>query len=526
MKTILKLLCTVCMFISTNLFAQQEAPDTAVFNKIRKAELKNSHIPYLAHYLTDVSGPRLTGSPSFKRAANWAAWTMKSWGLVNAKLESWGEFGKNWELQDFSLILKVPYTQPISAFPDAWSANTKGLEQARVILLTKAQATDTVYLSQHIDDYKGKIILATDEPPAASVNGSENFAPSATRFTDLELSQIDDTDMLPNSLLQQIISTEKESSSAQRLLKKAGAIALIRSQYIDMNGTIHSSTLRNNYRAFSLNAPDLPSATISFEDAQRIKRLIKSGHPVEVALNINAKLSTDDNKGYNVIAEIPGTDPALKSEIVMLGAHLDSWTLATGATDNAAGCAVVMEAVRLLDSLGLKPKRTIRIALWGGEEQCTYGSYKYVQQHFMDGEKYTLKPEQAKISAYFNLDNGTGKIRGIFAQNNAAVIPIFKEWFKPFRDLGANTVTLKNTGATDHLPFDWAGIPAFQFIQDPLDYMTRTHHSNMDSYDHLQIEDLKQAAIIVASIIYQSSVRPTLLPRKPLVKEHFTWGDF
>ena len=526
MKIILKSLCAVCMLVSTNLFAQQEAPDTAVFNKIREAELKNSHIPYLAHYLSEVSGPRLTGSPNFKRAANWAVGTMKSWGLVNAKLESWGDFGKNWELQDFSLMLKIPYAQPLSAFPDAWSANTKGLEQARVALLTKAQIFDTVYLSQHIDDYRGKIILTTDEPPVTSANGLENFSPSATRFTDLELSQIDDTDMLPDSFIQQLINAEKESSSAQRLLKKSGAIALIRSQYTDMNGTIFSSTLRNNYRAFSLNAPGLPSATISFEDAQRIKRLIRSGHPVEIALNINAKLSTEDNKGYNVIAEIPGTDPVLKSEVVMLGAHLDSWSFATGATDNAAGCAVVMEAVRLLDSLGLNPKRTIRIALWSGEEQGLYGSYKYVKQHFMDAEKYTLKPEQAKISAYFNLDNGTGKIRGIFAQNNAAVMPIFKEWFKPFHDLGANTVTIKSTGATDHQSFDWAGIPAFQFIQDPLDYITRTHHSNMDSYEHLQIEDLKQAAIIVASFIYQSSVRPTLLPRKPLVKEHFVSGDF
>jgi Zn-dependent M28 family amino/carboxypeptidase len=262
---------------------------------------------------------------------------------------------------------------------------------------------------------------------------------------------------------------------------------------------------------------------MALEDALKIKRLIESGHPVEIALNINGKLSTEDNKGYNVVAEIPGTDRKLKSQLVMLGGHLDSWSAATGATDNAAGCIVMMEAVRLLDSLGLKPKRTIRIALWSGEEQGVYGSYNYVKNHFMDAEKGTVKPEQAKVSAYFNLDNGTGKIRGIFAQNNTAMKPIFEQWFAPFHDLGASTVTLKNTGSTDHLSFDWAGIPGFQFIQDPIDYETRTHHSNMDSYDHLQIDDLKQAAIIVASFVYQTSIRPDLLPRKPLVKETFAF---
>jgi carboxypeptidase Q len=525
MTTLLKSLCAVCMLMSTNLFAQQEAPDTAVFNRIRNAELTSSQIPYLAHYLSDVAGPRLTGSPGFKRAGNWTVDVLKKWGLVNAKLESWGEFGKNWELQDFHLILKIPYTQPILAFPDPWSANTNGLQQARVVALTRAQVVDTAYLRQHINDYKGKIILAVDEAPAESVNKAEGPALLIKRFTDTELSNLDDVDMLPESLIQKVISSAKQSNDAQLLLKKAGAIALIRSHYSNRNGSVISSSLTNTYRAFSYNAPELPGATMAFEDAQKIKRLIRSGHPVEIALNIKARLAVDDNKGYNVIAEIPGTDPALKSQVVMLGGHLDSWSFSTGASDNVAGCVVALEAVRLLDSLGLKPKRTIRIALWGGEEEGLYGSYKYVQQHFMDAHTYVVKPAQAIISAYFNLDNGSGKIRGIFAQGNTAAASIFNEWLKPFHDLGAGTVTIKNTGATDHLSFDWAGIPAFQFIQDPLDYVTRTHHSNMDNYDHLHIEDLKQAAIILASFVYQSSVKPDLLPRKPLIKEPFAWGD-
>jgi hypothetical protein len=329
-----------------------------------------------------------------------------------------------------------------------------------------------------------------------------------------------DTYMVNHDLIVQFLASFKMLNKVSILFKQSGAIGIINTGRANINGTVFVQA-RSGYKL--TNPESVPSVSMALEDALKIKRLIESGHPVEIALNINGKLSTEDNKGYNVVAEIPGTDRKLKSQLVMLGGHLDSWSAATGATDNAAGCIVMMEAVRLLDSLGLKPKRTIRIALWSGEEQGVYGSYNYAKNHFMDAEKGTVKAEQAKVSAYFNLDNGTGKIRGIFAQNNTAMKPIFEQWFAPFHDLGASTVTLKNTGSTDHLSFDWAGIPGFQFIQDPIDYETRTHHSNMDSYDHLQIDDLKQAAIIVASFVYQTSIRPDLLPRKPLVKETFAF---
>jgi carboxypeptidase Q len=270
----------------------------------------------------------------------------------------------------------------------------------------------------------------------------------------------------------------------------------------------------------------LPKVSVGIEDAQKIKRLLAAGKRVNLEVNVKGEFSTADTKGYNVIAELPGTDPSLKSQIVMLGGHLDSWEPGTGATDNTAGCVVMMEAMRLLDSLQLKPKRTIRIALWGGEEQGLQGSYGYVKKHFRDGAMLQLKPEQAKISAYFNLDNGTGKIRGIYTQNNSDVQPIFEQWFKPFHDMEATTVTNKNTGSTDHISFDWAGIPGFQFIQDPLDYETRTHHTNLDTYDHLAIDDLKQAAIIVASFVYQASIRPEMLPRKRLLLNTFPYAGF
>jgi Zn-dependent M28 family amino/carboxypeptidase len=244
-------------------------------------------------------------------------------------------------------------------------------------------------------------------------------------------------------------------------------------------------------------------------------RLLDANVEVEVELDTKTKF-LDDSTGYNVVAEIPGTDRKLKAELVMLGGHLDSWHAATGATDNAAGTAVMMEAVRILQAIGLKPRRTIRIALWGSEEQGLFGSKNYVKKHFGDPEDMRLLPDHAKLSAYYNVDNGTGKIRGVYLQENSDTQPIFEAWLKPFHDMGATTVTMRNTGGTDHLSFDAVGLPGFQFIQDEIDYNTRTHHTNMDTYERLQEGDLKQAAVIVASFVYHTAMRDEKLPRKTL----------
>ena len=513
-----KLTIAVTLLTGFNGYAQQEAIDTAVFNRIRYAELKSSQIPQLAHYLTDVSGARLTNSAGYKRASNWAVATMKKWGLVNATLEPWGEFGKQWELKDFSISMKVPYAQSVVAYPIPWSANTRGLRQAKVVLLTPRQLMDSVYISQHSAEFKGKIILKT----GSGAGGEPVEEPSIERFSDSTLANMQDSHWVTRAMIDRYLGYFKMIENIDAMLLKSGAIAMISADNSDVNGTVHVQA--NN--GHKLNAPRrLPEASMSWDDGQKIKRLIESGHEVELALNINGTFSTEDTKGYNVVAEIPGSDPKLKAELVMLGGHLDSWQSATGATDNAAGCAVMMEVVRLLDSLNLKPRRTIRIALWSGEEQGIYGSYNYVKNHFMNTDG-TQNAENSKVSAYFNLDNGTGKIRGVFTQGNTAIKPVFEQWLAPFNDLGAKTVTTKNTGSTDHTSFDWGGIPGFQFIQDPIDYESRTHHTNQDDYDHLQIDDLKQAAIIVASFVYQASVRPELLPRKPFVKETFAFDGF
>lgn len=496
--------------------AQQETVDTAVFSRIRKAELSASQIPMIAHYLTDVSGPRLTNSSGYKRAAAWAVAIMSKWGLKNAALEPWGTYGKQWELQDFSIIMRSPYTAQVRAYVSPWSPGTNRVKRGEVTVLNAQQYIDTNYIKQHFAEFMGKIVLITGQ----AINTESNFKPSATRLADTALANLKDNYMATRAELAGYGNNLKLYQAADGLLKKAGAIAFIGSRRQNVNGSVF---VQGVYGYKLTDNPVLPQVTISLEDGQKIKRLTLSGHKVELELNIVTKFSTDDTKGYNVVAEIPGTDPKLKSQLVMLGGHLDSWQAATGATDNAAGCTVMMEAVRLLDSLGLKPKRTIRIALWDGEEEGLLGSYGYAQNHFMDPKTFALKPEQAKVSAYFNLDNGTGKIRGIYAQGNAGVKNIFESWLKPFSDLGASTVTAASTGSTDHLSFDWAGIPGFQFIQDEIDYESRTHHSNLDDYDHLQMADLKQAAIIVASFVYQASVRAAMLPRKPLVKNTFVF---
>ncbi|HZX58726.1 MAG TPA: M20/M25/M40 family metallo-hydrolase [Mucilaginibacter sp.] len=517
MKTFKLAAFLVLFFFSGPLYAQQETVDTAAFRKIRNAEMSNSHIPWIAHYITDVSGSRLTNSPGFFRAGNWAVSTMKSWGMVNATLEPWGNYGRGWEAEEFSVSMTAPYLQSVIGYAVPWSANTNGELKAPVAILNINHMTDSAYMSKHLGDYKGKIIFLTSD--RKQIDG--DFKPFSTRLTDSQLMKMPDDYMITRAQIDSYIKILTAENELLHKLQSAGALALITANGRDGTVTVQS------FNGYKVGWPQsLPEAAISGVDGLKIKRLIASGHTVELSLNIKGKFYSDDIKGYNVVGEIPGSDPKLKAQYVMLGGHMDSWTAGTGATDNGAGCIVMMEAVRLLDSLHLQPKRTVRIVMWSGEEEGLLGSYGYVKNHFGNAETGELKPEQAKISAYFNLDNGTGKIRGIYAQGNIAIKPIFEQWLVPFNDLGAKTVTLSNTGSTDHLSFDWVGIPGFQFIQDPLDYETKTHHTNMDTYDYLQIDDLKQAAVIVASFVYQAANRPDMLPRKPLVKEKFVFDGF
>ncbi len=516
MKNMRLRLTVISLLSSFLLSAQPDKVDMVIMQKIKAEEKDHSQITGIAHNLTDVCGPRLTNSPGYRRAISWVTQTFKEWGLQNAGPEAWGEFGRGWSTEHSYLAIHQPYYKAIIAYPQAWTKGTTAPITAPLLLVDN---TDSATISKLGDAVKGKIIIK--KPLSTTI--TDPFEPAATRYTEAELNKLPDADMLTKEQIDGFSANSKNEYYNKLFLESKGAVALLVTNNVSRDGTVFSSGGPAYVKKYT---PTLPEMALSKEDYLKLVRLLNDNIDVKLEMDVQNKFYDDDLTGYNVVAEIQGTDPLLKDQAVMLGGHLDSWHGGTGATDNAAGCAVMMEAIRLLKTLGLQPKRTIRIALWGGEEEGPYGSIGYVRKHFGDPIDMKLKPEQKNISAYFNLDNGSGKIRGIYLQNNEKVRDIFKAWLAPFTDMGATGITSANTGSTDHLSFDAVGIPGFQFIQDPLEYETRTHHSNMDTYDHLFIDDMKQAAVIVAAFVYNTAMRTALLPRKPLPKpERFAFDN-
>ncbi|QNH61408.1 M28 family metallopeptidase [Hymenobacter sediminicola] len=488
--------------------------DPAMLAKIKDEGLNRSKVMETAFYLTDVCGPRLAGSEGLTRANEWTKKQLTDWGLVKANVEPWGTFGRGWDIEKSYVAMTAPYYHTMIGAPKAWTPSTNGALRKQVVVVKAATEAD---LAKYQGQLRDKIVLfEVANPPKPS------FEPDARRHTDEELKKMADfkpeapTATPANTDMEERMKTRRAQAALRTKLAdmvQAEGAAAILSTRGGSDGTFFTS----NGAPYAADAkPVLPELEMAPEDQLRLIRLTEAGIPVEIELETRTRFQTQDLKGYNVVAEIPGADKKLKSEVVMLGGHLDSWHAATGATDNAAGCAIMMEAVRILKATGVQPRRTIRIALWGEEEQGLFGSRNYVKNHFADPATMKLLPEHEKLAAYFNLDNGAGKIRGIYAQGNEAAAPIFQDWLKPFADLGATTVTLRNTGGTDHLSFDAVGLPGFQFIQDPLDYGTRTHHTNMDTYERLPADDLKQASVLVASFVYQAAMRDQKLPRKPL----------
>jgi len=509
----IKLLCSCLLIAGTmgTLYAQ-ETVDTAMVKKIREEGLNHSKVMETAFYLTDVSGPRISGSPELKHAQDWAVNQLKSWGLVNAQREPWGKFGKGWEVQKNYAAITAPYYHAIIAIPKAWTPGTNGPIKSDIVLIKADTITD---LDKYKGTLQGKIVIFD-----VKASTERTFKPEATRVTDDELDAMAKATSQPAGP-RRAFDRNSPAFRARALRTAINAflqtenVALILSQARGSDGTVFTTNGASYADTAKAVSPELET---SGEDYQRILRLVKAGIKVSMEADIKTQFFTDDLQGYDVVAEIPGTDKKLKDQVVMVGGHLDSWHGATGATDNGAGSAVMMEAVRILKAVNFKPRRTIRIALWSSEEQGLFGSRGYVLNHFGDPKTMELKPEQAKVSAYYNLDNGTGKIRGVYLQGDSLAGPIFKAWLAPFKDLGASTVTIRNTGSTDHVSFDAVGIPGFQFIQDGLDYGARTHHSNQDTYDKLSEDDLKQAATIVASFVYNTSQRDDMIPRKELPK--------
>jgi len=494
------------LIISLSSYAQEKV-DLQIVQKIRREGLENSKVMEYMEYLSDVYGPRLAESPQYKKAGEWAINKLKEIGLENAKMEPWGTFGRGWELNKFYAAMTAPQYMPLIAHPKAWTPGTKGVIKGNPVLFDVKKVED-------MEKYKGKlkdaIILTQDEQPFEI-----SFDPAAKRKSDDDLKKIE---MAPEpgekspfvARREEFIARRQLMETISKFLKDEGAAVLLEPSR-GKDGTIFVQS-GGSYKKGSENP--LPSVVVSTEQYNRMVRILKKNIPVTVEIEVQANYVDSDSLGYNIVAEIPGADKKLKDEVVMLGGHFDSWHAGTGATDNGAGSAVAMESIRILKTIGVKPRRTIRIALWDAEEEGLIGSRNYVTNHFFDRDKKEKKPEYDKFDGYFNYDNGSGKIRGIYAQGNNAVIPIFEEWLKPFNDLGASTVTIRNTGSTDHVSFDAAGLPGFQFIQDDLEYSSLTHHSNMDVIDHVSRGDLMQAATIMASFIYNAAMRDDKLPRK------------
>jgi carboxypeptidase Q len=505
------------IFLS-NLQAQPETVDYQTISKIKDEGFNRSQVMETLFNVAEVCGPRLSGSAGLKKAEEWTRQRLESWGLQNAVIESWGGFGRGWEIRKAYVAMTAPYYQQLIAVPKAWTPGTNGPVSAPAVLVRIDSEAD-------FEKYKGQLAgkIAVIASGAAIRPG---LKPEFRRHTEEDLKDLymdrhvhDDDDgeggggRTPAELAQLRLQRQLRQKMNAFLLEQAPAAVLS-----GRGGTMGTLNTSNGASYKTWSAPALPEMEMSTEHLLRLVRLLEAKKEVALELDIQTAFSDQDTVQYNVIAEIPGTDKNLKAELVMLGAHLDSWHAATGATDNAAGVAVMMEAVRILQAIEAKPRRTIRLALWSGEEQGLLGSRGYVKNHFADPETMELKPEHARLSAYYNLDNGHGRVRGIYLQGNDALRPVFEAWLEPFRDLGAATVTARNTGSTDHVAFDRVGLPGFQFIQDPLDYFSKTHHTNMDTYDRIQENDLMQAAVVIAAVVWQTAQREEKLPRKALPK--------
>ena len=514
-----------------------ETLDLNMYQRIREEGLSHSHIMEYASGLMDGIGPRLTGSPNLKRANEWTRDQLTAMGCSNAHLEDWGEFGMGWRQLNSWVRMSAPDTAVFIAQALPWSASSHGPVSGSAIWI---DAKDEKDLEKFKGKLAGKIVFFG---PMRDVKPVDK--PLFERRDDANLKttveypvHVGEQEDFFQSFIKRLEFREKAGQffAAEHV---AGIVVPSRDGrnsggsggtiFDDGGGGMGWFTYKREH------AEPLPIVVMAIESYGRVYRLLKANVPVTVEMDVETEFTGDHEHGFDTIAEIPGTDPTLKDEVVMVGGHLDSWASATGATDNGAGTIVAMEVMRILNSLHVQPRRTIRIGLWTGEEQGEFGSYGYVKQHFghvplsTTPEQLALPdflrkpagpvevlPEQQKISGYFNVDNGTGKIRGIYLQQNAGIASIFQQWMQPLADLGVSTITMRDTGGTDHEAFDSVGVPGFQFIQDQLDYSSRTHHSNQDTYERLQPEDLAQAATVEAIFVYNTAQREQMLPRKPL----------
>jgi carboxypeptidase Q len=521
--TALKLLVTNCQLRGVSVAAaliiaalaspQAQAPastervDLDAIYKIKDEGFQRSQVMETVSYLTDINGPRLTNSPNIRKAADWAAKKLTEWGIANVHQETWGPFGRGWWNEKFTVNVLSPQPFPLIAFPKAWTPGTNGAVSADAMM---AVIEDDADFAKWTGKLRGKIVLAAKPLPVKAL-----FEPTGRRFSEKDLDVMEEQEIDPERRGPNFRANQEKTRKRMEFFAREGVVAVIEPG----NGrSDHGAILVGGPRELrdAKATPQPPQIVVATEHYGRIARTLEKNIPVKIELNAQNRYQDEILDSFNIVGEIPGTDKA--DEVVMLGAHFDSWHAGTGSTDNAAGSAAMMEAIRILKASGLKMRRTVRLALWTGEEQGLLGSRAYVKKEFGDPDTMQLKPAHAKLAGYFNMDNGTGAIRGVYMQGNEAVQPIFAGWMAPFKNIGMTTLTIRGTGSTDHIPFDEVGLPGFQFIQDPVEYSTYSHHTNMDLYERIQPDDMMKNAVIIASFVYHTANRDERLPRKTLPK--------
>jgi carboxypeptidase Q len=500
------------LFLPLFLLAQSENVDLSMVYKIKQEGQQNSQIQELAFWLTDFVGPRLTASTGNSRGNEWAKKKMEELGFQNVRIEAARDFSRGgWDNLKTYAAMTTPYYVNFACNPVAWTGSTNGLIKGEIVLLDVLNESD-------LEKYKGRISGKIVLMPSSNIY-DVSYEPLASRLTDAQLKDLTQESPPPQARRP---TSDFAATAGQRQLRAKISEFLINegvAVIINSSGTFNvPRSSAANYRTGD--KEPIAELNLPVEDHGRMERLIRHKVTVEMEVEIQNKFFASPII-YNVIGEIPGTDKLLKNEVVLIGGHFDSWHGGTGAADNASGCIVMMEAMRILKNLDVSPRRTIRIALWGGEEQGYNGSRGYVEKYLVDPETKQHKPDYDRFAAYFNMDNGSGRYRGIHIQQNEMVRPVFEQWMKPFGDLGCSTITLRNTGGTDHLSFDAVGLPGFQFIQDPIEY-SRGYHTVMDTYERLVMADLRINAVITASFVYNAAMRDSKLPGKPAMKPRTT----
>lgn len=495
--------------------------DHATLAAIRDEGLRRPQVMEHVGWLADVYGPRVTGTPAIEDAGRWASRTLESWGLSDVRTERFS-FGHGWSLKRFHAHMVAPQVMPLIGFPRSWSSSTDGTVTADVVRVDIRTPED---LDRYRGTLDGKIVLTQPERDVPMLTGDV-----VLRMSEEQLADASRTQVPAASTPQRRVGGGREfANRVQRFYREEGVVALLDrgsdGVVVGAGSGLPYETQRTDGGTIFVGSggprgetagSQVPAVTLAVEHYNRMVRILDKGLDVRVELHVETEFHPEadaqgDMNAFNLLAEIPGTD--LADEVVMIGAHFDTTHAGTGATDNATGVAAMMEVMRILQTVGARPRRTIRLALWGGEEQGLLGSRDYVRRHF--GTPDDLLPAHETLSAYYNIDNGAGRLRGIWLQENTAAGAVFGEWIDSMRDLGVTTLGPRSVSGTDHVPFDALGLPAFQFIQDRLEYNSRTHHSNMDVVDRVQRDDAVQMAVVAAIFTYNTAMRDERIPRKP-----------